>query len=324
MTTTANHPNGLILSDEKPGTSKSCACSAKPALLEDDQAACAQYETCLHDVFAAGSDHCLAKIRAYRGPGDTRITNFMTGRLDVCEAEDSLLIKLRSANSTKGARKRKRDRSEPLARKLDFPSLLVDERNRICMPLERAIASAQQGIDEGLTCLSPAERRMYCAATSHVCLELYPSGTMHWITLENGRLRLWDDADVEEMMVRYTKGGELLECMRGQVETPEEVLAFAMVVSTGWDGPDLSMVSVWEELAPLDPLGPCSLRRCGRHFVCHGQDGVSEPRPGMPCLAQTYERAGLAGALCKRSPHLHGIAAPYSGGRRLRCGAGAH
>lgn len=146
-----------------------------------------------------------------------------------------------------------------LASKLDFPWMLVDERGLVPMPLSAAVERAQRGIDEGLKCLTALERDRYLKAMSWAVFALYPSATLHLITLENGRLRLWDNASFDELCAKCEEI-ERFNCGMGPahglsldpatVRTKDELLASLSVARDDWADPDELSQQIWDGLVP--------------------------------------------------------------------------
>lgn len=146
-----------------------------------------------------------------------------------------------------------------LASKLDFPWMLVDERGLVPMPLDYAVERAQRGIDEGLKCLTASERERYLRARSWAVFALYPSATLHLITLEDGRLYLWDNAGFDTLHVKCDEI-ERYNCGLGSVhglcldpasvQTKDELLASLFVARDDWADPDELSQQIWDGLVP--------------------------------------------------------------------------
>ncbi len=135
----------------------------------------------------------------------------------------------------------------------------MDERGLMPMSLSAAVERAQRGIDEGLKCLTALERDRYMRAMSWAVFALYPSATLHLVTLEDGRLRLWDNASFDELRAKCDEI-EHFNCGIGPihglcldpatVQTKDELLASLSVARDDWADPDELSQQIWDDLVP--------------------------------------------------------------------------
>ncbi len=180
------------------------------------------------------ADGIINKIFAYDGPG--------AGLLDRSSPFERRLVE-----------------RDPLVRKLGFPRMLQDGEGRVPVPFELAVARAQEGINEGLKGLPPQNRERYLAERRLALVSLRPSGAVHMVTLENGTLRLWDEAPVAEALERMIEADYFVygwpQVSRivegGGVRNVSELIALVYAAQSIDGRIDECVAEAWEGLAPL-------------------------------------------------------------------------
>lgn len=143
---------------------------------------------------------------------------------------------------------------------LVFPEMLIDGKGRVRVPLARAIAEAQRGIDESLSLLTSEQRERYLGEKECVTMALYPSGDVHMVTMDGGVLRLWDEVPVREAFERYVHDdpcfsanlpGVEQEIEAGNVENFNELMALVWCARLCLGDVDPSIHELWGRLRPL-------------------------------------------------------------------------
>lgn len=210
-------------------------------------------EQCWGDVYGIETDASLRAARNIVG----EIRHGGLGRSYPApryswRARESLVRKIRRENPRPYAAEER----DNLARKLDFPRMLVDVDSRIHTPLSEVIAQAQEGIDAGLAQLAEDERERYLAASVYAVLALFPSGDLHLVTLERGKLELWDDAEPDAVIayldVNDTDCDDLQSTAEGvALRDAAEVLAFASLVAAEKRCPGLNAQEEWDRVVQL-------------------------------------------------------------------------
>ena len=210
-------------------------------------------EQCWGDVYGIETD---ASLRAARNVvGEIRHSGL--GRSYPApryswRARESLVRKIRRENPRPYAAEER----DNLARKLDFPRMLVDVDSQIHTPLAKVIAQAQEGIDEGLAQLTEDERERYLAASAYAVLALFPSGALHLVTIEHGKLELWDEAEPEAVIAYLEENADDCDDLRSAAEgvalrDAAEVLAFASLAGAEERCPGLNAQEEWDYIAPI-------------------------------------------------------------------------
>ncbi len=210
-------------------------------------------EQCWGDVYGIETS---ASLRAARNVvGDTRPSGFdwsYPAPRPRWRAHESLVRKIRRENPRPYVAE---ERNE-LACKLDFPRMLVDVDSKIRTPLAEVIARAQEGIDAGLAQLAEDEKERYLGASTYAVLALFPSGGLHLVTLERGKLNLWDEAEPDAVIAYLEENATDCDGLRGTAEgitllDAAEVLAFASLVVAEERCPGLNAREEWNGIAPL-------------------------------------------------------------------------